>query len=149
MQQLKIYNVFYMPITNTISSIHIICYPFILQRKISNTNQSHTTIINKNQSSMHLSINQSNDERRCLNGLATPLRRLCSVSPRPEQFRHFKPVYDVSNLYPVCFIIFVTRFFFVWENCSFLFLNVSSCLSFLVKKPKFLLHKGQYSLLLE
>lgn len=38
--------------------------------------------------------NKTDDDRR-IYGLGTPLRRLCSVSPRPE-FRHFKPVYDVS-----------------------------------------------------
>lgn len=38
-----------------------------------------------------------NEEERRIHGLATPLRKFSNISPRPE-FRHFKPVYDVSKI---------------------------------------------------
>lgn len=40
-------------------------------------------------------ITKTDDDRRMHGLLDTPMRKMCSISPRPE-FRHFKPVYDVS-----------------------------------------------------
>lgn len=40
---------------------------------------------------------QNDEERRHYHNLATPLRKFSNISPRPE-FRHFKPVHDVSSL---------------------------------------------------
>ncbi|KAG4067242.1 hypothetical protein HA402_000233 [Bradysia odoriphaga] len=37
-----------------------------------------------------------NEDDRRIHGLATPLRKMCSISPRPE-FRHFKPIYAESQ----------------------------------------------------
>lgn len=42
-------------------------------------------------------LRKQNDEERRLHGLATPMRKFSNISPRPE-FRHFKPVYDVSKI---------------------------------------------------
>lgn len=45
----------------------------------------------------HTKYAHQNEEERRIHGLATPLRKFSNISPRPE-FRHFKPVYDVSSI---------------------------------------------------